>query len=109
MRPRQSRRLAALCERCANAVSESPLSAAFVDELRAFIRSEVAAALQGAQKAKPAASRLLTLEEAAGRLRRSRSWLYHHHRRLRLGRRDGGRLVFPEAELERYLRALERS
>ena len=30
------------------------------------------------------------------------------HKRLRLGRKDGGRLVFPETEVERYLCAIQR-
>jgi hypothetical protein len=87
------------------------VSAALVAELDAFIRQRVdeavAAALGGARKAKREPGRLLTLPEAAERLRRSPLWLYHHHMRLRLSRRDGGRLMFPEEVLDRYLRALE--
>jgi hypothetical protein len=43
------------------------------------------------------ADTVLTLEEAAARLRRSRSWLYHHWRALRLGYRDGGRVRFSQS------------
>jgi hypothetical protein len=89
-------------------VSENAFPAGLAAELAAFIDARIAEALKGLQKAKPQPFRLLTLPEAADRLRRSRSWLYHHHRRLRLGRRDGGRLMFREADVERYLRAVER-
>jgi hypothetical protein len=44
----------------------------------------------------------LTLEEAAARLRRSPSWLYHHWRTLGLGYRDGGRLRFRPETIDRY-------
>ena len=50
----------------------------------------------------------LTLEEAAVYLRRSKSWLYHRWRSLRLGYRDGGRLRFRQRDLERYLNAQRR-
>jgi hypothetical protein len=89
-------------------MSENALPAGLVSELAAFVDARIAEALRGLQKAVPTPVRLLTLQEAAARLGRSPSWLYHHHRRLRLSRRHGGRLVFLEDVLERYLRALER-
>jgi hypothetical protein len=45
----------------------------------------------------------LTIEEAATRLRKSESWLYHSRLSLHLGSRVGGRVLFSEAELDRFL------
>jgi hypothetical protein len=44
------------------------------------------------------------LEEAAALLRRSRSWLWKNWKRLGLGYRDGGRVLFRSATIERYQR-----
>jgi hypothetical protein len=51
---------------------------------------------------------LLTLAEAAIRLRRSRSWLFHNWKRFGLGFRDGGRVRFQKGDLDRYVNTQRR-
>jgi len=51
---------------------------------------------------------VLTLEEAAAYLNRSRSWLYHRWQSLRLGYRDGGRVRFRQSDLDQYVKAQRR-
>lgn len=58
-----------------------------------------------AAPARNQSDRVLTLEEAAAYLRRSRSWLYHHWQPLHLGYRDGGRLRFRQRDLDEYVNA----
>jgi len=52
--------------------------------------------------------RLLTLEETAVHLRRSRSWVFHNWKRLGLGFRDGGRVRFRQSDVDRYVNARRR-
>ncbi len=48
---------------------------------------------------------LLKLEEAAAKLDKSKSWLYHNYRGLGLGfKKIGGELRFRGADVERFLR-----
>ncbi len=54
------------------------------------------------------AGAILTLEEAAAHLRRSKSWLFHQWKRLGLGYRDGARVRFRRSRLDQYLRSCER-
>jgi hypothetical protein len=56
----------------------------------------------------PGPDPVLTLEEAAAFLRRSRSWVSHNWRRLRLGFRDGGRVRFRQHDLDRYVASRRR-
>jgi hypothetical protein len=63
----------------------------------------LAAEARRAEKPAPAIPRgPLRLHEAASKLRRSPSWLYHNWRAEGLGYRDGGRLLFKPETIERY-------
>jgi hypothetical protein len=78
----------------------------------AVIRLGYAAASQSGER--PAGSHvrekdpILTLDEAAVYLRKSRSWLFHNWKRLRLGFLNGGRVMFRQSVLARYLAGCER-
>jgi hypothetical protein len=56
----------------------------------------------------PGPDPVLTLEETAAFLRRSRSWIFHNWKRLRLGFRDGGRVRFRQRDLDRYVASQRR-
>lgn len=51
---------------------------------------------------------VMTLEEAAAYLKRSKSWVYHGWRNQCLGFRDGGRVRFRKRDLDRYVNAQRR-
>jgi hypothetical protein len=51
---------------------------------------------------------VFTVDEAAVYLRRSRSWVFHQWRGLRLGYRDGARVRFRRSRLDHYRAACER-
>ena len=46
---------------------------------------------------------VLTVDEAALRMRVSKSYLYQHHARLTFARKEGSRLFFSSSGLEKYL------
>ena len=52
-----------------------------------------------------AENRLLTVDEVAARCRKSKRWVLDHwKRKLPFGRKVGRSIVFPEIELEKWLR-----
>jgi excisionase family DNA binding protein len=74
----------------------------FLGELEE-IRSTALVRLTMAQ-AEPRPDENVTVEVAAKRLGVSKSYLYHHHKKFRFARREGGRLLFSSAGLDSYLR-----
>jgi len=46
----------------------------------------------------------LSVGETAKRMGVSESYLYHHHKKFKFARREGGRLLFSSAGLDAYLR-----
>ena len=46
----------------------------------------------------------LSVAETAKRMGVSESYLYHHHKKFKFARREGGRLLFSSAGLDSYLR-----
>ncbi len=69
-----------------------------------IVSRTLAAALEAARRPAPAPPGRLTLDEAARRMGKSRSWLYHNRKRLGMGFKVGGSLRFLEADVERFLR-----
>jgi predicted DNA-binding transcriptional regulator AlpA len=54
--------------------------------------------------AAPSEERLLSVEEAAGRLSKTPDWLYHHHRALPFAVKVGAHLRFSESGLNSWIR-----
>ncbi len=71
---------------------------------QAIVSRVLIAALEAARKPAPPPAAALTLEEAAGRMGKSKSWLYHERKRLGMGHKVGGSLRFAAVDVERYLR-----
>jgi predicted DNA-binding transcriptional regulator AlpA len=81
------------------------------EEIRAAFspaQADLLLRLLSAPKAPVSPSPPLTIEEAADRLGKSKSWLYHHRKRLGMGFKVGGELRFLERDLERFLRVRSR-
>lgn len=76
---------------------------AVADELEEGARTAQMAWLARGQ-ALTGKDRLLTVEEAAQKLGRSKDWLYRHAGRLPFTVRDGRLLRFSEQGIERYIR-----
>lgn len=71
----------------------------------AIVSRALSAALEAGRRATPPEpARYLTLEEAAERVGKSKSWLYHNRKRLGMGFKVGGSLRFQAADVERFLR-----
>jgi excisionase family DNA binding protein len=78
----------------------SPSGGLTVDQLRELVRTEVRAAMGQNDRRE---ERLLTVEEAAAKLQKSKDWIYRHQKQLPFMRRIGRDLRCSEKELEKWI------
>jgi predicted DNA-binding transcriptional regulator AlpA len=75
-----------------------------VDQIRAVVREEIAAALSNGDHPAPEKERLLTPDEAAAMIGVDKKWLYRHSKQLPFIRRLSKKNIrFNEAGLRRWL------
>src|SRR4030095_9633981 len=89
-----------------SAMSEKNFADIFLDQIRAVVREEIAAALNGNSRAADEPDRWLTPEEAAKLMQVNEAWIYRNSRRLPFAKKISRKqLRLSEKGLMRWLAA----